>query len=100
MGIQSYDSSTAEQAHSEISGVISGLESSLSDLGGFVNSVKSNWDGDEMQEYAAIQQKWDSAAGKVHEILNSVHRALGENTQSVNTMRSSAGAAIRAGGGH
>ena len=87
-GIFSYNEATAETSHSDLGSVISGLESSLTDLGGFVNSVKSNWDGDEMDEYAGIQKQWDDAADTVREILASVRQALGSTTSSVKDMRS------------
>lgn len=96
MNIQSYDESTAEAAHGDISGVISGLEASLSDLTGFVSAVKSSWDGDEMEQYAQMQGTWDNSANTVKEILNSVHKALGENTQSVKGMRGKVKGALSA----
>lgn len=87
MSVQSYNEATAESAHGDIGSVISGLEATLADLGGFVKAVKSQWDGDEMEAYGQIQQKWDSNSDNVKSILAAVHGALGENTQSVRTMR-------------
>ncbi len=86
-GVFSYNEATADTAHGDLGSVISGLESSLTDLGGFVNSVKSNWDGDEMDEYTGIQTQWDNAADTVREILASVRTALGSTTSSVKDMR-------------
>ena len=86
--IQSYDESVAQSAHAEVQGVVSGLESSLDELGGFVNSVKSAWDGDEMDQYASVQANWDKCASTVKQILQQVHTALGSNTESVTAMRS------------
>lgn len=87
MSVQSYNEGTAETAHTDIGGVISGIESSLADLTGFVGAVKSNWDGDEQAQYSQIQDKWDTAAATVREILQSVHQALAANTGSVKAMR-------------
>jgi len=84
---QSYDESVAESAHGDIQSVISGLESSLSDLGGFVNAVKSSWDGDEMEQYNQIQSTWTNSSAVVSEILKAVHGALGSKTGSVKQMR-------------
>ncbi len=94
--VQSYDNSTADQAHGDINSVIGGLESSLSDLGGFVNAVKSNWSGDEMVQYTGIQQKWDGAADEVRSILKSIHAALADNTLSVQEMRGAVNGALSA----
>lgn len=85
--IQSYDDSVAQSAHGEVQQVISGLEGSLDELGGFVNSVKSAWDGDEMDQYASVQANWDKCASSVKQILQQVHQALGSNNESVTAMR-------------
>lgn len=82
-----YNESTGATSHDDLGSVISGLESSLADLGGFVNSVKANWDGDEMDEYAGVQSQWDTAAGTVQEILASVRTVLGATNGSVGQMR-------------
>ncbi|MTD15254.1 WXG100 family type VII secretion target [Nakamurella sp. YIM 132087] len=95
-GVFSYNEATAEAAAGDLASVISGLESSLSDLGGFVTSVKSSWDGDEMEVYAGIQSKWDSAATTVQEILTAVNSALGKNTSSVKDMRGQVRGALSA----
>ena len=86
-GVFAFDQATGQTSHEDLGSVINGLESSLSDLGGFVSSVKSNWDGDEMDEYGAIQSQWDTAAGTVREILESVRKVLGATNQSVGDMR-------------
>lgn len=87
MSVQSYDESVAQNVHSDVQSTIQGLEGSLTELGGFVNTVKSSWDGDEMEQYGQIQANWDKCAGTVREILSQVHQALGTNTESVVTMR-------------
>jgi uncharacterized protein YukE len=94
-GIFSYDEAVADSAHGDLAGVISGLQASLDDLGGFVSRVKSNWQGDEMEEYAGIQAKWDSASATVKQILGSVHQALGSTTSSVKDMRGQVRAALQ-----
>lgn len=83
----SYDESTAGTATGDIGSVANGIQSSLDDLTNFVSRVKSNWDGDEMELYNGIQLQWDSAAGTVKEILDSVKAALGQTTSSVQDMR-------------
>ena len=96
MSVFSYNEATAETASGDLGGVISGLESSLTDLGGFVASVKSNWDGDEQDTYASVQQKWDSAAKVVQDILTAVSKALESNTTSVKDMRGQVRTALTA----
>jgi WXG100 family type VII secretion target len=94
-GIYSYDESVADSAHGDLGSVQAGLQSSLDDLGGYVARVKSSWQGDEQDEYTAVQAKWDSAAATVREILTSVHTALGSNTSSVKDMRTQVRSALR-----
>jgi WXG100 family type VII secretion target len=83
----SYDESTAGTAHGDISSVAQGLQASLDDLTGFVNRVKANWEGDEMEVYDGVQLKWNNASDTVKQILNSVTQALGQTTSSVQEMR-------------
>jgi uncharacterized protein YukE len=94
-GIFSYNEGTAQTSHDDLGSVISGVDSSLNDLGGFVSAAKANWEGDEMEAYAAIQSSWDSAAATVREILGSVQTALGTTTESVVTMRSQVTSALQ-----
>lgn len=95
-GVFSYNEATAEAASGSLGSVIAGLESSLADLGGFVNSVRSAWDGDEQESYSAVQVKWDSAAGTVQEILAAVSRSLTATTSGVKDMRGQVRSALTA----
>jgi WXG100 family type VII secretion target len=83
----SYDESAAGSAHGDIGAVSSGLQASLDDLTNFVNRVKANWEGDEMEQYNGIQAQWNTAADTVKTILQSVNGALGQTTSSVQEMR-------------
>ena len=89
-----FNEATGATSHDDLGSVINGLESSLTDLGGFVNSVKSNWDGDEMDEYSGVQTQWDNAAATVKEILASVRTVLGATNSSVGQMRGQVRAAL------
>lgn len=94
-GVYSYDESVADSAHADLGDVQAGLQSSLDDLSGFVARVKSSWQGDEQEEYAVVQAKWDSAATTVREILTSVHTALASNTSNVKEMRGQVRSALQ-----
>ena len=83
----SYDESVAGSAHGDIASVASGLQASLDDLSNFVARVRSNWSGDEMEQYNQIQTQWNNASDAVKQILNSVTQALGQTTSSVQEMR-------------
>ena len=83
----SYDEATADNAFGSIGSVMNGLRGNLDDLTGFVNRVRSNWEGDEMDLYDSIQQRWNSASVTVEGILRSVQDALGKTTSSVKEMR-------------
>ncbi len=95
-GVFSYNEATAESASGSLGSVISGLESSLSDLGGFVASVKSSWDGDEQDTYSGMQAKWDAAAATVQDILTGVSKSLAATTSGVKDMRCQVRSALTA----
>ena len=83
----SYDEAVAGTAHGDIVSVANGVQASLDELTGFVNRVKANWEGDEMELYDGVQLQWNNAADTVRQILNSVREALGQTTSSVQEMR-------------
>ena len=85
--VYSYDSAVARDAEGGLSGTIASLQGNLDELGGFVNSVCANWEGDEQAIYHGIQSKWDGAAGQVREILDQIRVTLDQTTESVETMR-------------
>lgn len=87
MSVYSYDSAVARDAEGGLSGTIASLQGSLDELGGFVNSVCANWQGDEQATCRGIQSKWDGAAATVREILDQIRATLGQTTESVETMR-------------
>jgi early secretory antigenic target protein ESAT-6 len=87
MSVYSYDSAVARDAEGGLSGTIASLQGGLDELGGFVNSVCSNWEGDEQGIYRGIQTRWDGAAAQVREILEQIRVTLGQTTESVETMR-------------
>jgi WXG100 family type VII secretion target len=95
-GVFSYNEATAESASGSLGSVIAGLESSLSDLGGFVASVRSSWDGDEQDTYSGVQTRWDSAAATVQEILSAVSKSLSATTSGVRDMRGQVRSALTA----
>ena len=95
-GVFSYNEATAESSSSSLGSVISGLEGSLADLGGFVASVKSSWEGDEQETYAGVQTKWDTAAATVSEILAAVSKSLTSTTSGVKDMRGQVRSALTA----
>lgn len=93
--IFSYDEATAGSAFGDLGSVASGLQASLDELTGFVNRVRANWEGDEMDIYDGIQQRWNSASVTVEGILRSVQNALGQTTSSVHEMRGQVRSALQ-----
>ncbi len=85
--IYSYDSGVATEAEGGLGATAASLEAHLAELGGFVNSVCGNWEGDEQAVYKGIQIQWDNAATQVRDIVNQIKVALGQTTESVDTMR-------------
>ena len=77
----------ARDAEGGLSGTVASLQGRLDELGGFVNSVCANWEGDEQAIYRGIQSRWDGAAAQVRDILDQIRATLGQTTESVETMR-------------
>lgn len=90
----SYDETVADGATQDLRGVSSGIESSLDELSGFVGRVQSQWEGDEMHTYQALQSQWNTAADTIRDILHKMNGALDNNTGLVRDMRTSVRGAI------
>lgn len=86
-GIFAYNQGTAASSYDDLGVVMSGVDASLTDLGGYIAAAKAHWEGDEMDVYAGIQSSWDIAAAAARDILGSVRTALGTTTESVISMR-------------
>jgi ESAT-6 family protein len=93
----SYDSAVARDAEGGLAATAASLQAQLADLGGFVNAACANWEGDEQALYRGIQTRWDNAAAQVRDILNQITAALGQTTESVDTMRSRVRQTLQAG---
>jgi 6 kDa early secretory antigenic target len=93
--VYSYDSAVARDAEGGLSGTIASLQGNLDELGGFVNGVCANWEGDEQAIYRGIQSRWDSAAAQVRDILGQIRITLGQTTESVDTMRARVGQTLQ-----
>lgn len=95
MSIVSYDSAVARDSEAGLASTAASLEATLADLTAFVAQVCANWEGDEQALYQGIQQQWDTAAAEIHQILNQIKVGLGNNTTSVDEMRSRVRSALQ-----
>lgn len=86
-GVFAFDEGKGATTGTEIGTVMTDLQSSLTDLDGFVTTVKSAWDGDEMEAYSTIHDNWAKSAKTVQDILDGVHSAIGSVTTAVGDMR-------------
>lgn len=86
-GVFAFNTDTASGTESSLATVITDLGTTLTDLDGFVTSVKSEWDGDEMELYNAIHTGWKKNAKTVQDILDGVHKAIGSVKTSVVDLR-------------
>ena len=68
--VYSYDSAVARDAEGGLSGTIASLKGNLDELGGFVNGVCANWEGQ-------------------------IRTTLGQTTESVDTMRARVGQSLQ-----
>lgn len=96
MSVFSFDEAVAGSTEADLQRVAADLQASLDDLGGFVSRVRSAWEGDEQESYTGIQQKWDTSAAVIQEILNAVKAALGTTTSSVGEMRGKVRSSLQA----
>lgn len=88
-GVFAFNQGTATTVDGSLGELMTSLQGSLDDLGGFVTAVKASWDGDEMELYGTIQKKWDDSAKQVQEILEGVKKGLSSVNTSFGDLRQS-----------
>lgn len=94
-GVLAFDHDNATGSQASLATVVSGLETSLVDLDGFVNFVLSQWKGTESDAYQAVHQQWSKSAGTVQDILKGCHTALGTVDKAIQEMRDNARKAMQ-----
>ncbi|HIW68107.1 MAG TPA: WXG100 family type VII secretion target [Candidatus Dietzia merdigallinarum] len=86
-----YDAAKAADAEDRVETAARNIETTMTDLDGKVKQLASQWEGDEQEQYAGVQAKWDSAAASVAQILVDIRRIIGENTEDVQAMQKGIG---------
>lgn len=93
-GVYAYDGSVAENVSSDLNGIMSAIESILSEMDGDMHSLGGSWEGEEQEQYQGVHQKWSGGANKARGVLAQVRASLDENSQSVAGTRQRVAGAI------
>ncbi len=84
----SFDESVAQQAAQDVIATGKQFESTLSELQTQVNETKANWEGDEKEQYAALQAELDAAAAQCNEGISTIGSLVTSSSETFGQMRS------------
>ena len=93
---RSYDTGISQQVQSDLTGVVSRLETAISQRSSDVAQAMSDFSADGVSEdYRTVEQRWQSAAGEVQQIITLVRTTLLRNADTASSTLSRARTAVQ-----
>ncbi|MEQ3550596.1 WXG100 family type VII secretion target [Pseudonocardia nematodicida] len=65
-------------ARSDVVATAGRIRTELDDLRRYLAPMVSTWSGQAAADYQAVQQRWDTSAANLHEVLTRIGAALGQ----------------------
>lgn len=96
MDRRSFDTATSQQVQSDLAGIVARLEAAISQRSADVNTAMSDFTADGVSDdYAVVEQRWNSAATEVQQIIALVRTTLTRNDETATTALSQARTAVQ-----
>jgi uncharacterized protein YukE len=95
-GRNAYDTGTSQQVQGDIAGIVARLETAISQRTADVNAAMADFSADGVsEEYRAVEQRWNTAANQVREIIALVRTTLERNDETATTALTRASSAVQ-----
>jgi len=96
MDRRSFDTATSQQVQSDLAGIVARLEAAISQRSADVNTAMSDFTADGVSDdYAVVEQRWNSAATEVQQIIALVKTTMTRNDETATTALSQARTAVQ-----
>jgi hypothetical protein len=93
---RSYDTGISQQVQGDLTGVVSRLEAAISQRSSDVTQAMSDFSADGVSDdYRTVEQRWQSAAGEVQQIITLVRTTLLRNDDTAASTLSRARTAVQ-----
>jgi hypothetical protein len=93
---RSFDTSTSQAVQSDLTGIVSRLEATISQRTADVNAAMSDFQADGVSdEYRVVEQRWTSAATEVQQIITLVKTTMTRNDETATTALTQARTAVQ-----
>ncbi|WP_214407023.1 pore-forming ESAT-6 family protein [Pseudonocardia lacus] len=94
---RSFDTGVSQQVQSDLGGVVARLEATISQRQSDVATAMSDFQADGVDDqYRTVEQRWNSAATQVREIIALVRTTMVRNDESATTALTRARGAVDA----
>ncbi len=93
---RSFDTGTSQAVQSDLTGVVSRLEANISQRTADVNAAMADFLADGVSdEYRVVEQRWNTAATEVQQIITLVRTTMARNDESATTALTQARTAVQ-----
>jgi hypothetical protein len=93
---RSFDTGTSQAVQSDLAGVVSRLEANISQRTADVNAAMADFLADGVSdEYRVVEQRWNTAATEVQQIITLVRTTMTRNDESATTALTQARTAVQ-----
>ena len=93
---RSYDTGTSQQVQGDLAGIIARLESVISQRSADVSTAMADFQADGVSdEYKAVEDRWNRAAGEVRQIIDLVKTTMSRNDETATTASQQARTAVQ-----
>lgn len=95
-GRNAYDTAGSQQVQGDLAAIVARLETAISQRTADVNAAMADFTADGVsEEYRAVEQRWNTAANQVREIIALVRTTLERNDETATTALTRASSAVQ-----
>ncbi|MCE6996891.1 pore-forming ESAT-6 family protein [Saccharothrix sp. S26] len=93
---RSFDVGVSQQVQSDLAGIVARLETAIAQRSADVAAAMADFQADGVSEdYRAVEDRWNRAAGEVRQILDLVKTTMSRNDETAGTTLARARSAVQ-----
>ncbi len=97
MDRRSFDTGVSQQVQGDLAGIVARLEATITQRSADVAAAMSDFEADGVsEEYRAVEQRWNTAATEVRQILDLVKTTMTRNDETASAALARARSAVQA----